>query len=114
MMAFPQSDAPLQGIRVGSINFTASSKTLPNTADWLRELDDMVGYVDAIPGSVKQEGDAYTAEVLMHFNEQAFSQRFDPAHVAEAEAAAAAAAKSDGTVKSLVAADEATTDEEGN
>ena len=38
MMAFPQSDAPLQGIRVGSINFTASSKTLPSTADWLLSL----------------------------------------------------------------------------
>jgi hypothetical protein len=114
MQAYPQSDAPLQGIRVGSISFTASSAALPNTAAWLRALDDMDGFVDAIPGSVKQEGGAYTAEVLMHFNEQAFSQRFDPAHVAEVEAAAAAAAKSDGTVKSLVAAVEATTDEEGN
>jgi Tfp pilus assembly protein PilN len=114
MQAYPQSDAPLQGIRVGSISFTASSATLPNTAEWLRALDDMSGYVDAIPGSVKQEGSAYTAEVLMHFNEQAFSLRFDPAHVAEVEAAAAAAAKSDGTIKSLVAAVDATTDEEGN
>jgi hypothetical protein len=114
MVAFAQSEAPLQGIRVGSISFTASSATLPNTAAWLRALDDMDGYVDAIPGSVKQEGSAYTAEVLMHFNEQAFSQRFDPEHVAEVEAEAAAAAKSDGTIKSLVAAVEATTDEEGN
>jgi hypothetical protein len=124
MTVFQQSDAPLQGARVGAISFTATSKTLPSIPDWLRGLVDMPGYVDAIPGSVKSEGDAFTAEVMMHFNADAFSKRFDPATVAaaeaEAEAAAAAAAKSDGTVKSLVAdvpagaADDATTDEGGN
>ncbi|MEO8094348.1 MAG: hypothetical protein ABI632_05360 [Pseudolysinimonas sp.] len=110
MVVFTQSDAPLQGVRVGSISFTATSKTLPSIPDWLRALDGIPGYVDAIPGSVKQDGGGYTAEVLMHFNEQAFSLRYDPAHMAEVAAQEAAAAKSDGTIKSMVAA----TDNGGN
>jgi hypothetical protein len=119
MTAFTQSDAPLQGDRVGEISFTASSKTLPRIPDWLRALDDIPGYVDAIPGSVKKEGDSYTAEVVMHFNVDAFSLRYDPVHMAEVAAQEAAAAKSDGTIKSMVpatdgAADDSTTDEGGN
>lgn len=103
MSAYSQSNAPLQGIRVGSISFTASSKTLPDFPEWLRALASVPGFVDAVPGSVKKEGGAYTAEVLMHFDEGAFSLRYDPVHMAEVAAAEAAAAASDGTVKSLVA-----------
>jgi hypothetical protein len=125
MSVFTQSDAPLQGERVGAITFTATSATLPSIPDWLRGLVKVPGYVDAIPGSVKSEGGVYTAEVLMHFNSDAFSLRFDPDHMAAAEAEAEAAADaapgaaSDGTVKSMVPveppADGSTTDDgEGN
>jgi Tfp pilus assembly protein PilN len=122
MATVVQSDAPLlTGARVGTITLTAYSKTLPSIPDWLRSLEKVPGYVDAIPGSVKQEGAGYTAEVTMHFNELAFSNRFDPEHVAAAEAAEAAGHKSDGTVKSMTPAatdgastDDSTTDGEGN
>ena len=122
MTAYEQSDAPLQGLRVGSISFTATSKALPSIPDWLRGLAEIPGYVDAIPGSVKQEdGGGYTVEVLMHFNQDALSLRFDPEHVAAAEAAAEAAAiaesKSNGIVKLMTPAEtetDATTDGEGN
>lgn len=120
MAAYAQSDLPLQGDRVGSITFTASSAKLPSIPDWLRGLEKLPGFVDATPGSVKLTDGVYKAEVLMHINADAFSQRFDPAHIAAQEvidaAAAAAAAVSDGTVKSLVAEDTATpgaTDTEG-
>ena len=46
----------------------------------------------------------YSVEVLMHFNEGAFSLRFDPEHMAEVAAQEAAAAQSDGTIKSMVPA----------
>lgn len=115
MSAFSQPDTPLQGARVAALTFTATSPTLLTTSDWLRALATLPGFVDATPGSVKQEAGAYTAQVLMHIDSAAFSMRFDPEHIAEAEAAAqaaAAAAKSDGTVKSLVAAPPAETSEE--
>lgn len=110
MAAYQQSDAPLQGLRVGSITFSASSKKLPSIPDWLRGLATIPGYVDAVPGSVKEDEKkgGYTVEVLMHFNQDAFSLRFDPEHVAaaaaQAAAEAAAAAKSDGTIKSMTPA----------
>ena len=122
MSAYPQSEAPLQPERNGAITFSATSKTLPDIPDWLRGLATVPGFVDAIPGTVKSEGDHFVAEVTMHFNTDAFSLRFDPAHMAEeaAEAAAAAAAgqKSDGTVKTLDPGSDAdgseTDDGEGN
>ena len=90
MSAFSQSDAPLQGDRVAALSFTATSATLPTIPDWLRSLAKLPGFVDAIPGSVKQENGVYSAAVLMHINSEAFSMRFDPAHIAAAEAQAAA------------------------
>ena len=56
-------------------------------------MAELPGFVDAIPGSVKQENGIYTAEVLMHINSEAFSMRFDPEHIAAAEAEKAAAGR---------------------
>lgn len=103
MAAMSQTEAPLQGSRVASLNFTAISQTLPTIPDWLRELEKLPGFVDATPGNVKQQDGIYTAQVLMNINTEAFSMRFDPEHIAAAEAAAEAAAKSNGVVKSMVA-----------
>ncbi|MGN6502674.1 MAG: hypothetical protein ACTHKX_07195 [Pseudolysinimonas sp.] len=117
MQLFPQSDAPLQGARVGAISFEASSKTLPDIPDWLRALATMPGFVDATPGSVRIEGSSYIVDVLMHYNTDAYSMRFDPEHVAAAAAEAAAAAASTGEVKSMGpadAVDPASGDGEGN
>jgi Tfp pilus assembly protein PilN len=113
MAAYQQSTAPLQGERVGGITFSAVSSSLPNIPTWLRSLEKMPGFVDAVPGSVKTGSGGFEAEVLMHIDAGAFSERFDPATVAAAEAAAAAAARSDGTVKSMVAATPATGDSTG-
>jgi Tfp pilus assembly protein PilN len=123
MSAFGQSDGPLQGARVAALTFTATSATLPTFPEWLRSMAELPGFVDATPGSVKQENGIYIAEVLMHINSEAFSMRFDPAHIAEAEAEAAAqAAHADAQPKSLVAvvpveespATEGSDSEEGN
>jgi Tfp pilus assembly protein PilN len=78
MAAFGQSDAPLQGTRVAALTFTATSDTLPSIPDWLRAMVTLPGFVDAIPGSVARDGDAYVAQVLLHIDSGAFSLRFDP------------------------------------
>jgi Tfp pilus assembly protein PilN len=124
MVPFAQADGPLKADRVAALSFTATSKALPSIPDWLRALEKLPGFVDATPGSVKFEEGVYVADVLMHINADAFSMRFDPEHVAAAEAAAEAAKKSDGTIKSMVAepaseeaegsATEDTTTEEGD
>jgi Tfp pilus assembly protein PilN len=104
MAAFGQSDGPLQGARVAALTFTAISAALPTLPEWLRSMAKLPGFVDATPGSVKQENGVYTAEVLMHINADAFSMRFDPEHIAEREAeAAAAAAHAGAQLKSMVA-----------
>jgi hypothetical protein len=92
MAAFAQSDGPLQGARVAALTFTATSPVLPTIPDWLRSMAKLPGFVDATPGSVQAEDGLYTADVLMHIDAEAFSMRFDPAHIAEREAEAAAAA----------------------
>lgn len=92
MSAFGQATGPLQGDRVASLQLSATSSTFFSIPDWLRSLATLEGYVDANPGSVTNTGTAYTAEILLHINADAFSLRYDPATVAEREAAAPAPA----------------------
>ncbi len=106
MAAFGQSDAPLQGTRVAALTFTATSATLPSIPDWLRAMVTLPGFVDAIPGSVARDGDAYVAQVLLHIDSGAFSLRFDPD-------APKPTPPSDGTVKSLAPAVDAAGDTAG-
>ena len=90
MAAFGQSDAPLQGDRVGA---TQLHRDQHDAAD---DPGLAARAWEACPASWTRSRAAssrrtacYTAEVLMHFNADAFSMRFDPEHVAAAEAAAA-------------------------
>jgi hypothetical protein len=92
MSAFQQSDGPLQGARVAALTFTATTATPASVPDWLRAMAKLPGFVDATPGSLSVQDGVYTATVLMHINAEAFSLRFDPAHMAEEAAAEAEAA----------------------
>jgi hypothetical protein len=76
-----QSTTPLEGSRVATLLFTASSPTLPSVPELLNALKTLPGFVDATPGDVSSAGDVggYTANVTMHINTQAFANRFDPA-----------------------------------
>ncbi|WP_423922085.1 hypothetical protein ACPEEZ_02040 [Frigoribacterium sp. 2-23] len=76
LLAYQQPTAPLQGARVATVTFTAESVTLPSVPDWLDGLTTLPGYVDAAPGSVSLEEGVYKADVTMHINEKAFSNRY--------------------------------------
>lgn len=107
MSAYQQSDIPLQGDRMAALTFTAESAVIPVIPDWLRGMATLTGFVDATPGSVDYDEDkaVYKTTILMHINTEALSLRFDPQHMAEAEAAALEAEKhADAQLKSLVAA----------
>jgi len=78
MTAYAQSTTPLEGDRIATLTFTASSQTLPSIPVWLDGLKTLPGFVDATPGSVSLENGLYTADVTMHIGTDAFADRFDP------------------------------------
>jgi hypothetical protein len=97
--AFGQATTPLQGSRIATLTFTATSAGIPSIPVWLDGLKTLPGFVDATPGSVAGGGDdgSYTANVEMHINTQAFTNRFD-------KAAAAANLKAIAATKAAAAA----------
>ena len=87
---FAQSTVPLEGGRVGTLAFAATSPTLPSIPTWLNGLRSLPGFVDAVPNSVtRQEDGSYTASITMHINAEAYSGRFAP-KVPDAEVTATA------------------------
>ena len=73
------STVPLEGARVATLAFTASSPTLPEIPDWLDGLATLTGFVDAVPSNATlQEDGTYTVTIVMHVNAQAYSGRFAP------------------------------------
>jgi len=95
--ALGQSTTPLEGARVATLMFTASSPTLPSIPSLLNALKTLPGFVDATPGDVTSAGGnaGFTANVTMHINTQAFDNRFDAA-AAAANKKAIEASKNDG------------------
>lgn len=74
---YAQSAAPLQGARVATLSFSATSPTIPSIPDWLDGLAELTGFVDAVPGSVTILPDGtYRVNMTMHINSEAYSLRF--------------------------------------
>ncbi|TFD06669.1 MULTISPECIES: hypothetical protein [unclassified Cryobacterium] len=80
LAAYTQATAPLQGSRVATVSFTATSTVLPDIPAWLTALGALDGFADALPGSVAldQTTGIYTVTISMHINDSAFAHRFDP------------------------------------
>lgn len=78
IVLYPQPTVPLQGARVATVDFTASSTALPDVPAWLNGLTTLPGFADALPGSVTldETTNVYTVTITMHINEAAFAQRF--------------------------------------
>jgi len=53
--AYAQPTDPLQGARVATISFSASSPDIPKVPEWLDALAKLPGYADATPGSVSYD-----------------------------------------------------------
>lgn len=75
---YSQPSTPLQGARVGTLSFTATSDSLFSIPQWLDQLAGLPGFVDATPGQVSLAGATYSAQVVMHIDGEAFSGRFAP------------------------------------
>ena len=78
MTAYAQSTTPLEGDRIATLAFTASSPLLPSIPVWLDGLRTLPGFVDATPGQVTLDQGVYSADVTMHIGTDAFAHRFDP------------------------------------
>jgi len=77
--SFAQSATPLEGSRIATLQFTATSGSLPSIPAWLDGLKSLPGFVDATPGSVSLSATGgYTADVVMHINSEALANRFAP------------------------------------
>lgn len=75
---YPQSSTPLEGSRVATLSFSATSPTLPSIPGWLDGLANLTGFADAVPDSVVIQGDgSYLVNITMHINSDAFSLRFE-------------------------------------
>lgn len=74
--SYPQSDVPLQGARIATLQFSAISPGIPEIPSWLDRLRDLPGFVDAVPGSViqRQQG-GYVATLTMHIDAQVYTNR---------------------------------------
>ena len=78
LQSYAQASVPLQGARVATLSFAATSATLPEVPTWLNSLTSLPGYADASPGSVTRDDTTgvYTVAITMHINEAAFTNRF--------------------------------------
>ncbi len=74
---YAQSTVPLEGSRVATLMFTATSPGLPSIPSWLDGLGTLKGFADAVPGSVNVQTDGtYVVNITMHINSDAFALRF--------------------------------------
>lgn len=78
LASFAQAAIPLQGARIATLSFVATSQTLPEVPAWLDSLTTLPGYTDASPGNVARDAatGGYTVNITMHISEAAFTNRF--------------------------------------
>lgn len=82
MTAGPGATSPLEAASVGQIQFSARSKTLPDTAAWIVALDGVPGLGDAWVSTATIQGDTaanayYTVSATVRVQQSAFAHRFD-------------------------------------
>lgn len=80
LATYEQPTVPLQGARVATLTFQATTPVLPVVPAWLTSLGTLPGFADATPGSVSLDDTTklYTVTITMHINDAAFDKRFDP------------------------------------
>jgi len=82
LKAYTSSTVPLEGDRIATLAFSATSASLPSIPVWLDGLRTLPGFADATPGDVSLSSGVYTANVTMHINTDAFVDRFPAAKTA--------------------------------
>lgn len=86
MQSFDQSTAPLQGMRVATLNVTVSSPSIPSVPDWNERLTKLPGYVDSNIDSISRgsvvgdtagtSSSTYQASISLHVNDGAYDGKY--------------------------------------
>jgi len=86
MQSFDQSIAPLQGMRVATVNITVSSPSIPSVPDWSERLTKLPGYVDSNIDSIARgtvvgdtagtSSSSYQASITLHVDEGAYDGKY--------------------------------------
>lgn len=79
-------DAPLENPSVASVSVVVKIIDYPNIALWFDTLKTFPGYTDGTITAITQEGSTYTVNAVIHLDEQAFTNRFNPDAQAEDDA----------------------------
>lgn len=76
--SYAQSDDPLQGQRIATLTFDATSTALPSVPDWLTAVGGVEGFVDANANSVSRsdDGSGYAVNMTIHLDEKAFDGKY--------------------------------------
>lgn len=74
--SYAQATTPLEGQRVATLTFSATSTSLPSVPTWLTKLATLPGYTDAQAGTIQLQTGVYTAGVVVHIDEKAFSDAY--------------------------------------
>ena len=70
--------AALENPRIATLNLVVTLPAYVNSADWLDSLESLPGFADATITAIGQEGDGYTVTAVLHLNEEALTNRFNP------------------------------------
>jgi hypothetical protein len=75
---FGGTTVPLENPRIAELTLVGASATLPDLGAWITALHDVKGFADATPGSISRQGDVYVYTMVIHLNEQIYTNRFVP------------------------------------
>lgn len=81
MQTYSPPTAPLQPARIGAISWEVYFPTVASVDDWIKGLEDLVGYVDARPTGVAWDANRsmFKAGVIFTYNEAILAHRYDTA-----------------------------------
>jgi hypothetical protein len=76
---YPQSNDPLQGPRIATVEIQAFSATFPDVPSWARAVLAVDGVVDAVPGTVNldEQSRGYVTTLTIHVSDSLYLKRFE-------------------------------------
>lgn len=81
----PAPGGPLLNPSIATLNFDATTATLPDVSAWIDSLSKLPGFADALATSITQQDGGYSVTIVMHITEEALANRFIEAPPADGD-----------------------------